>query len=307
MTDPQVIIEAKFESDKHLTVCSSKSVQLYNLQPMTSKFVNNGGPFIHAAYSSEYLFAVANSDTPPYIPSFVIIFQISTGAFVRSIEFTADIIGLEATSSYLFVSLTSSIQVVDIETFHLISTLERSCKIGNLVATDSYVAYCDDEKPGVVVICSVPGFSVLRQIQCHKDPIAMMANSNDGKILITASNVGTLVRMFSIEEGEKINELRRGYRQSVIISASSNESLTCCVSPTTLHIFLPDRQHITVPINVHPIICKALGLSVAVVDTDGILSVYKVDGINGTAKVLTQHRLFSAVLSENSRKRRITI
>ena len=123
-------------------------------------------------------------------------------------------------------------------------------------------------------------------------------------MLITSSTVGTLIRTFGIGNGSKLDEYRRGFTQSTIVATSANDLLICAISPTTLHIFLGDGQHITAKMNSTPMACRVMGSSVAIIDINGILSMYKVDGLNGTATMVTQYRILSATLSEEQEKKR---
>ena len=315
MSKDHQIIEAKFSSSKYLTVCSNLSVHIYSLQPMQCLFSVSGGPFIHATFNNKFLFTVGNSDSPSNSSNFVFVYQKNTGVFVKSIEFQSNILGIYSNSSFLFVSLQSTIQVLEIlnedaedpDNFNQLSMIECASSSGLIAVTENFILYPDDNKPGIITIATVPGFSVIHEIQCHKDPITMITTSEDGNNMLTASNVGTLLRLFKIEEGCQINEFRRGYRPSIIVAAAANDLMTCLVSPTTLHIFLNDKQHITVSLSINPLACKIYGSLVAIVGVDGILSMYKVDGICGTATLQTQYRLFSAVLTEVSRKRRTSI
>lgn len=302
MTNNSEITCAHFESDKFLISISPNLIQLFRLQPMQSIFSLSGGPYVHASYSGQYLFAVSNTRIPPFMSNFVLTYSISSGSFERSIEFGSPILSLHSTKSYLFVSLQSNIQVVDIQSFQIISSIERRNELGILAVSEKYIIYTNDEVPGTAIIAAIPGFSVVAQVQCHKDPINFISISEDGNSFITASSVGTLVRQFHIHDGKKLDEFRRGYTQSTILSAFLNDLMLVCISTSTLHIFLKDKTHIIVHLPCHAICCRGLGSHVAVVGVDAILSMYKVDGIGGSAKVLTQHRLLSATLQENRSK-----
>lgn len=295
------IVEAQFCTNKYLTVCSKKNVHVYGLQPIQSIVSISGGPFVHSVYSKQFLFAVSDSNTPPYTLSFLLIYK--NGALLRSIEFNSNILSIRSSESYVFVSLESTIQVLEIDTFNLVSTIERPSKSGLLACSEQYVSYTNDEHPGYVTICIIPGFSVIQNIQCHKDPITMLSFSEDSKLFITASTVGTLVRIFNIESGRKLDEYRRGFTQSSIIAAAANDLMACAISPSTLHVFLGDSQHITTRMSSTPLNCCTMRSSVAVIDVNGILTIYKVDGLNGTAQMVTQYRILSATLSDDHQKK----
>lgn len=77
-------------------------------------------------------------------------------------------------------------------------------------------------------------------IQAHKSPIAHIAINSTGTLLATASDKGTVIRVFSIPSAEKLYQFRRGTREAKIHSISFNavSSLLAVSSATdTVHIF----------------------------------------------------------------------
>lgn len=77
-------------------------------------------------------------------------------------------------------------------------------------------------------------------VKAHNSSIAALKLSQDGTILLTASDKGTLVRLFNTETGDQISEVRRGADQAVItdLSISRDNKLVCCSSDKgTVHVF----------------------------------------------------------------------
>ena len=77
-------------------------------------------------------------------------------------------------------------------------------------------------------------------IPAHSTPLRAMELSPDGEILATASEVGTLVRIFSTGNCAKIGELRRGVDRAIIFCISispDNQLLAVTSDKATLHVF----------------------------------------------------------------------
>lgn len=77
-------------------------------------------------------------------------------------------------------------------------------------------------------------------IQAHKSPLAMLSLNSTGTLLATASDKGTVIRVFSLPNGDRIHEFRRGSYPAKIYSISFNavSTLLCVSSDTeTVHIF----------------------------------------------------------------------
>lgn len=78
-------------------------------------------------------------------------------------------------------------------------------------------------------------------IPAHDSPLAAMAFSLNGSEIATASEKGTVIRVFSVNDGTKLYEFRRGVKRCVSISSltfSTCKQYLCCSSNTeTVHIF----------------------------------------------------------------------
>ncbi len=64
--------------------------------------------------------------------------------------------------------------------------------------------------------------------------------NSEGNLLATASIKGTVIRIFSTEEGEPLQELRRGSGKALITSIvfhPSNNLIACTSNRTSIHLF----------------------------------------------------------------------
>ena len=65
-------------------------------------------------------------------------------------------------------------------------------------------------KGGSVLLFDALNLRVLQVISAHQSAVSCLALSEDGQMLATASETGTLVRVFSVSTGEKLCVFRRG-------------------------------------------------------------------------------------------------
>ena len=82
--------------------------------------------------------------------------------------------------------------------------------------------------------------SVTNIIQAHKTPISALSLNQNGTLLATSSDKGTVIRVFSVPSAKKLWQFRRGSYPARIYSLSFNSmsTLLCCSSDTeTVHIF----------------------------------------------------------------------
>lgn len=93
---------------------------------------------------------------------------------------------------------------------------------------------------GDVLLFDTRTLSVVNVIQAHKSPVAHIAINSTGTLLATASDKGTVIRIFAIPSAEKLYQFRRGTREAKIYSISFNavSTLLAVSSATdTVHIF----------------------------------------------------------------------
>jgi autophagy-related protein 18 len=93
---------------------------------------------------------------------------------------------------------------------------------------------------GDVVVFNATALQPVIVIEAHKTPLAAIAISYDGTLLATASDKGTIVRVFSTETGLKLYQFRRGTYPTKIYALSfskDNRFLTASSATETVHIF----------------------------------------------------------------------
>lgn len=93
---------------------------------------------------------------------------------------------------------------------------------------------------GDVIIFDLDALQPLAVIEAHKSVLAAMCLSSDGKLLATASDKGTIVRVFNVETGVKLYQFRRGTYPTTIYSLNFSKRSNYVVATSssgTVHIF----------------------------------------------------------------------
>lgn len=93
---------------------------------------------------------------------------------------------------------------------------------------------------GDVIIFNVTTLQPLSVIEAHKSNLAALTLSNDGTLLATASDKGTIIRVFNVMTGSKLFQFRRGTYSTKIFSlkfTSNNKFIIVTSSSGTVHIF----------------------------------------------------------------------
>lgn len=93
---------------------------------------------------------------------------------------------------------------------------------------------------GEVLVFDAVKLEAINVVEAHRSPLSCIALNSQGTLLATASDKGTIIRVFSIPEGHKLCQFRRGSMPARIYSMSFNAASTLlCVSSATdtIHIF----------------------------------------------------------------------
>lgn len=93
---------------------------------------------------------------------------------------------------------------------------------------------------GDVIIFNTTTLQPLSVIEAHKSHLAALTLSNDGTLLGTASDKGTIIRVFNVMTGVKLFQFRRGTYPTKIFSlkfSNDNNYIIVTSSSGTVHIF----------------------------------------------------------------------
>lgn len=108
----------------------------------------------------------------------------------------------------------------------------------------SYLAYPGSSQVGEVQIFDTINLRAITMIPAHDSPLSAIAFDWHGTKLATASEKGTVIRVFSIPQGKRLFEFRRGVRRNATIYSLSYspDSMYLCASSNleTIHIFRLD-------------------------------------------------------------------
>lgn len=180
--------------------------------------------------------------------------------------FPSSILAVKLNRKTLVIVLEVEIYIYDISNMrllHIIETTpnpEATCALSPS-ADNSYLAYPSpvpspttqspsqastsqappsSHQSGDVLLFSTRTLTVANVIQAHKSPISFLSINSTGTMLATASDKGTVIRVWSIPGAEKLYQFRRGTREARIYSINFNvvsSLLAVSSAHDTVHIF----------------------------------------------------------------------
>nr|XP_034959932.1 WD repeat domain phosphoinositide-interacting protein 1 isoform X2 [Zootoca vivipara] len=181
------------------------------------------------------------------------VYHFKKGTEICNYSYSSNILSVRLNRQRLIVCLEESIYIHNIKDMKLLKTiLDTPPNTTGLCAlsinhSNSYVAYPGSTTVGEIVLYDGNNLRDVCSISAHDGPLAALAFNSTGSKLASASEKGTVIRVFSIPEGQKVYEFRRGMKRYVNISSlvfSMDSQFLCASSNTeTVHIF--KLEHLT--------------------------------------------------------------
>jgi len=168
---------------------------------------------------------------------------------ICELVFPAPIHAVRLNRRRLVVVLPEALYVYDISNMKLLHTIDHPHSLCALAPSSEscFLAYAAPgprtEAPGPsshVVLYDLLTLSIAGVVQAHRSSLACIALNASGTLLATASEKGTVVRVFSVPVGRLQYQFRRGSYSARIHSLTFNaaSTLLCVTSDSdTVHIF----------------------------------------------------------------------
>ncbi|XP_061605601.1 WD repeat domain phosphoinositide-interacting protein 2 isoform X3 [Phyllopteryx taeniolatus] len=216
------------------------------------------------------------------------------GTEICNYSYSNTILAVKLNRQRLIVCLEESLYIHNIRDMKVLHTIRETppnpsglCAL-SINNDNCYLAYPGSAMIGEVQVFDTVNLRAANMIPAHDSPLAALAFDASGTKLATASEKGTVIRVFSIPEGQKLFEFRRGVKRCVSICslAFSMEGLYLSASSNTetVHIFKLETQKEKYVIQKIPRLLVAAA--------DGYLYLYNLDPQEGgECTLMKQHRL----------------
>uniref|UniRef100_A0A1I7XM42 WD repeat domain phosphoinositide-interacting protein 2 n=1 Tax=Heterorhabditis bacteriophora TaxID=37862 RepID=A0A1I7XM42_HETBA len=204
-------------------------------------------PNIHDAIIVERLF---NSSLVVIVsqkePRVMHIYHFSSKNMICNHKFTKSILNVKLNRDRVVVCLEDCIHIYNLKDMKLMHTildtpLNRLGLIDLSPAGSSLIAYPGSADTGSVHIFDSVNLSAVNTFAAHDGPLACLKYDSDGTMIATASTKGTVIRVYSVPQGSRLYEFRRGMSRCVSIHSlafSADSTYLCSSSNTeTVHVF----------------------------------------------------------------------
>ncbi|XP_074511166.1 WD repeat domain phosphoinositide-interacting protein 1 isoform X1 [Sebastes fasciatus] len=181
------------------------------------------------------------------MPQRMNIYHFKKGTEICNYSYPNNILAVKLNRQRLVVCLEESIYIHNIKDMKLLKTLLNTpsnpsglCAL-SINHSNSYLAYPGSATIGEIIVYDANNLNTLTMIPAHDSPLAALTFNASATKLASASERGTVIRVFSIPEGLRLFEFRRGMKRYVNISSlsfSPDGQFLCASSNTeTVHIF----------------------------------------------------------------------
>jgi len=244
-----------FNQDQGCFACGTKcGFIVYNSYPLKIKQrrviqgISSGCSKVEMLYRCNFLALIGQGQCPQLPSTKVAIWDCETRRVVADLNFSSDVRRVRLTRDRIVVALDTMVKVFSFtRPPQQVAVFESGNNGSGLLAlSPTYqnvvLAYPAREtgKINIVDLGATEETNEPKEIQAHQGKLANLTINSDGKLLATASEKGTLIRIWNTATLEKVYELRRGVHDALTysINFSMDSSLLCSVSSRgTCHIW----------------------------------------------------------------------
>ena len=246
----ETILHISFNQDGScFCLGTKKGFFVYNTSPLkllSFREFNEGINIVEMLKKTNILALVEESDKDTdLLNNKLIIWDDHQNKRISELKLDSEILNVKIKLDKIIVSTNNNyLYLIEISTLEINSVFQIYEKSNGLFAVsmdDKILVVAFPYKyTGYVKIKKFNSKENIPSINAHDSNISFLSLSNDGNLLATSSERGTLIRIFSTFNGEMIQELRRGAKTAQIYYITfdmNNKFLACSSSSGTVHIF----------------------------------------------------------------------
>lgn len=241
-----------------LAVGTSTGYKLFTLNghdrfDQTYEFTGEDVCIVERLFSSSLIAMVSLSS-----PRKLKVCHFKKGTEICNYSYPNTILAIKLNRARLLVVLEENLYIHNIKDMKVLHTIRdtppnpKGIIALSINSDNSYLAYPGSGQIGEVQIFDTLNLDAVTMIPAHDSPLAALAFNSSGSLLATASEKGTVIRIFAIPSGNKVFELRRGVKRCAAIYSLSfspdDKYLSTSSNTETIHIFKLDNTQPSEPI-----------------------------------------------------------
>ena len=250
------LLSLSFNQDSGCFACGTDlGFRIYNCDPFKEtfrrRFDSGGIGQVEMLFRCNILALVGGGRSPRYSPNKVMIWDDHQSRCIGELSFRVEVRAVRLRRDRVVVVLEHKIYVynfADLKILHQTDTVSNPLGLCALSPTqDNTVMACPGLNKGQVRV-ELYDLNVTKFISAHDGELAQLQLTLDGALLATASEKGTLIRVYDTARATLMHEFRRGADRATIYSiafAPDQNFLAVSSDKGTVHVYVvPDKASV---------------------------------------------------------------
>lgn len=209
--------------------------------------MNGGIGIIEMFQRTNLLALVGGGKNPKFQINQLIIWDDHQGKIISKLRFNENLMSVRLRNNKIIVLTRNKFYTFNMKTLVTIAIIKTYDNPLGIIATSNgdinnklIVAFPYESQGHVFLGEITQKCEKLSVVQAHDSKIACISINKDGTLLATASDKGTLIRIFTTNDGQKFSEFRRGTKtveMNCIAFDPNNKFIGCSSNVGTIHIF----------------------------------------------------------------------
>ncbi|KAF7091633.1 hypothetical protein CFC21_094189 [Triticum aestivum] len=250
---PQILCVSFNQDNSMFSVGTKEGFKIFDAR--TGRLCNDnklgGLNVVELWFATNLIAMVGTGEQPSRSPRRLCLFNTITGASKKDLNFRSTILAVRFSRTRLIVVLQDKTFIYDLNSTRILEEIDTVHNPKGLCAFAPnsewcYLAIPASTSKGSALVYKASEPELICQIDAHESPLAAMAFSSNGMYLATASEKGTMIRVYIVAQATKSHSFRRGAYPSTIYSLSFGpcidrpDVLAATSSSGSLHMFFLD-------------------------------------------------------------------
>nr|QBK87492.1 MAG: beta-propeller fold protein [Marseillevirus LCMAC201] len=245
------MLHVSFNQDSTCFACGKENgFVVYNCDPPTERFNRlsqdqsepNGIGIVGMLFRSNIFAIVGGGRNPKYSHNTLMIWDDFQTKCIAELEFKTPVTGVKLRRDIILVTIIDKAYLYNFSNLKLVKsydTYPNPNGISTITTGENTLSAFPHNTLGSVIVDN-RSINTQTIIPAHSNALSALALNNNGDQLATASERGTIIRIWNTTTGDKLHELRRGLEVVSITSLifdSDTSRLAVCSDKGTAHIF----------------------------------------------------------------------
>ncbi|XP_020962165.1 autophagy-related protein 18b isoform X2 [Arachis ipaensis] len=171
-----------------------------------------GFVIVEMLFSSSLLAIVGAGDKPSLSPRRLCLFNTTTSAALRELNFLTSILAVRMNRQRLVVILQDKAYIYELNSLTILETIDTVPNIKGICAFSTsldacYLALPASTTKGSALLYNVMDRHLHCEIEAHRSPLVAMVLSSNGMYIATASEQGTIIRVHLVSDATKLPDI----------------------------------------------------------------------------------------------------